>query len=174
MRKNDAAAMTPVKRREKLSQTTQAVAVRARIALGAIVVDALPRDEFAYPGPLRDKLIASILDGSKTTTTSLFAEYLKDGDEPSPVGALSVPIDSQGKPVCVLRQEASYTCRLADVTLERAINEGEGYRTVAQWRKAHESFWSSPEFVAELDDPDFRLDDDTVVVCERFELIQRL
>ncbi|MCH4189116.1 MAG: ASCH domain-containing protein [Bifidobacterium tibiigranuli] len=74
----------------------------------------------------------------------------------------------------MLRQEAAYICRLADVTLERAINEGEGYRTVAQWRKAHESFWSSPEFIAELDDPDFRLDDDTVVVCERFELIQRL
>ncbi|MCI1223917.1 ASCH domain-containing protein [Bifidobacterium subtile] len=166
--------MTLAKRRKQLSQTVQAVAARARIALGTIDVDALPRDEFAYPGPLRDKLIASILDGSKTTTTSLLAEYLKDGDQLSPVGALSVPIDSQGKPVCVLRQEEPYTCRLADVTLEHAINEGEEYRTVAQWRKAHEAFWSSPEFIVELDDPDFRLDDDTVVVCERFELIQRL
>ncbi|KFJ04661.1 ASCH domain-containing protein [Bifidobacterium subtile] len=174
MRNNDAAAMTLAKRRKQLSQTVQAVAARARIALGTIDVDALPRDEFAYPGPLRDKLIASILDGSKTTTTSLLAEYLKDGDQLSPVGALSVPIDSQGKPVCVLRQEEPYTCRLADVTLEHAINEGEEYRTVAQWRKAHEAFWSSPEFIVELDDPDFRLDDDTVVVCERFELIQRL
>jgi uncharacterized protein YhfF len=148
--------------------------MRALIAAGSVDVDKLPRDEFAYPGPLRDKLIAAILDGSKTTTTGLLAEYLKDGDEISPVGALSVPIDSHGKPVCVLRQEEAYTCRLADVTLEHAINEGEGHRTVAEWRKAHENFWSSPEFLAELDDPDFRLGDDTMVVCERFRLIQRL
>ncbi|MCI1219402.1 MAG: ASCH domain-containing protein [Bifidobacterium sp.] len=157
-----------------MSQTMKATDAGAPIAAGGIDVDKLPRDEFAYPGPLRDKLIAAILDGSKTTSTGLLAEYLKDGDEISPVGELSVPVDSQGKPVCVLRQEEAYTCRLADVTLEHAINEGEGYRTVAAWRREHERFWSSPEFLAELDDPGFRLDDDTMVVCERFRLIQRL
>jgi hypothetical protein len=27
--------------------------------------------EFAFPGPLRDQLVAAILDGTKTTTTGL-------------------------------------------------------------------------------------------------------
>ncbi len=39
----------------------------------------LPPAEFASPGPLRDSLIASILSGAKTTTTSLLIEYAVDG-----------------------------------------------------------------------------------------------
>jgi hypothetical protein len=32
---------------------------------------ALAKAEFVFPGPLRDRLVAAILDGSKTTTTGL-------------------------------------------------------------------------------------------------------
>jgi uncharacterized protein YhfF len=42
------------------------------------------------------------------------------------------------------------------------------------WRAAHEHFWTSDEFVAELGPPALALDDDTQVVCERFSLIERL
>lgn len=35
----------------------------------------LPKAEFAFPGPLRDRLVAAVLDGSKTATTGLVAEY---------------------------------------------------------------------------------------------------
>jgi len=35
----------------------------------------LPIVEFAFPGPLRDQLVAAILAGEKTTTTSLVADY---------------------------------------------------------------------------------------------------
>ncbi|HEX5993959.1 MAG TPA: hypothetical protein VFY84_02325 [Jiangellales bacterium] len=31
----------------------------------------LPTFEFAFPGPLRDKLVAAVLDGTKTATTGL-------------------------------------------------------------------------------------------------------
>jgi hypothetical protein len=31
----------------------------------------LPTVEFAFPGPLRDRLVAAILDGTKTSTTGL-------------------------------------------------------------------------------------------------------
>ena len=31
----------------------------------------LPLAEFAFPGPLRDQLVAAILSGAKTTTTGL-------------------------------------------------------------------------------------------------------
>ena len=43
----------------------------------------LPRNEFAFPGPLRDKLVAAILDGSKTATTGLLIDYEHEG-EPLP------------------------------------------------------------------------------------------
>ena len=35
----------------------------------------LPVAEFAFPGPLRDQLVAAILSGGKTTTTGLLADY---------------------------------------------------------------------------------------------------
>jgi uncharacterized protein YhfF len=35
----------------------------------------LPVAEFAFPGPLRDQLVAAILAGEKTTTTGLVADY---------------------------------------------------------------------------------------------------
>jgi hypothetical protein len=43
----------------------------------------LPIAEFAFPGPLRDQLVAAILAGEKTTTTGLVAEYEREG-EPLP------------------------------------------------------------------------------------------
>ena len=36
--------------------------------------------EFGFPGPLRDKLVAAILDGAKTSTTALVVEYEQDGE----------------------------------------------------------------------------------------------
>jgi uncharacterized protein YhfF len=39
--------------------------------------------EFAFPGPLRDQLVAAILDGAKTTTTGLLEDYEREG-EPLP------------------------------------------------------------------------------------------
>lgn len=35
----------------------------------------LPKAEFTFPGPLRDRLVAAILDGSRTSTTGLAIEY---------------------------------------------------------------------------------------------------
>lgn len=40
----------------------------------------LPREEFANPGPLRDALVAAILNGTKTSTTSLHADYAAEGE----------------------------------------------------------------------------------------------
>jgi hypothetical protein len=45
---------------------------------GSVPMDSsreLPRVEFAFPGSLRDKLVGAILDGTKTSTTSMIMEY---------------------------------------------------------------------------------------------------
>ena len=130
-------------------------------------LDELPLAEFAFPGPLRDKLVAAILSGAKTTTTALAAGYI---DEPLPVaGEVSAVVDSDGRRVAAIETTDVRVLRLADVDLRHALDEGEGDRTVAQWRAGHEQFWNSPEVLAELGD-DFTLDDDTQVVTERFRL----
>jgi uncharacterized protein YhfF len=48
-----------------------------------MAADDLPVAEFAFPGPLRDQLVAAILAGEKTTTTGLAADCEHE-NEPLP------------------------------------------------------------------------------------------
>lgn len=129
---------------------------------------------YAFPGPLRDKLLAAICSGKKTATSSLLVEYRAD-DEPLPVvGEQEVLISSAGLPVAITETTDVRVVRLDEVDLDHALDEGEGFRDVAEWRKAHERFWTSDEVRAELDDPDFVLDDATPVVLQRFAVVTGL
>ncbi|MCG7230043.1 ASCH domain-containing protein [Corynebacterium minutissimum] len=72
----------------------------------------LPRGEFAFPGPLRDALVTAILDGTKTTTTSLLVEYPRGYKPQEDVGNLEAVLDSQDNVVCVIRTtEAQVVCQ---------------------------------------------------------------
>ncbi|MGV0351762.1 ASCH domain-containing protein [Corynebacterium guaraldiae] len=129
-------------------------------------ISALPRGEFAFPGPLRDALVTAILNGTKTTTTSLLAEHPSGYKPQEDVGNLEVVLDSHDNAVCVIRTTEVQIRRLADVSDEHAIAEGEGYADASDWRAGHEQFWRSPEFVEHIGELD--INDDTQVVCQRF------
>lgn len=132
----------------------------------------LPLAEFAFPGPLRDRLVAAILSGEKTTTTGLHEEYLREGRPLEEPGSRSLVIDSDGSPVAVIETLEVELRRLADVGLRFAIAEGEGFETVAAWRDAHVRFFTSPEMVTALGDPPVVIDDDAIVVCETFRVVE--
>jgi uncharacterized protein YhfF len=132
-------------------------------------LDDLPRMEFAFPGPLRDRLVTAILTGVKTTTTSLLVET-ESGPLPQAGRVLAV-IDSADRPVAAIEITEVRVIRLADVDLRHAVDEGEGDQSVAQWRAGHEEFWHGAEVRAELGDPQFTVNDDTLVVAERFRLV---
>lgn len=134
----------------------------------------LPLCEFAFPGPLRDKLVTAVLDGSKTSTTATRLEYEVEQEELPMVGMQEVVIDSAGSPVAVIEMTAVRTARLADVDLQHAIDEGEGFTTVAQWRAGHEAFWHSQDMRNAMGDPHFTVDDDTEMVLQRFRVVARL
>lgn len=125
----------------------------------------MPKAEFAFPGPLRDKLVAAIVRGEKISTTGLLLDYEQEG-EPLPVpGEMSVVVDSQDQPVAVIQTDSVEVRRLGEVDLQHAIDEGEGYESVAQWREGHERFWRSYH-------PDLPIDDDLLLVLERFHVRQ--
>ena len=134
--------------------------------------DDLPVAEFAFPGPLRDQLVAAILAGEKTTTTGLVADYEHENDPLPAPGLLQVVVDSAGRGVAVIETTAVRVIPLADVDLDHALGEGEGFTSVAQWRAGHEQFWHSAEMREALGDPTFIVGDDTLVVVEEFRLIQ--
>ncbi|MFF7989691.1 ASCH domain-containing protein [Kitasatospora xanthocidica] len=137
-------------------------------------VVALPPEEFAFPGPLRDQLVAAVLGGAKTSTTGLVAGYEHEGEPLPRVGELAAVLDSDGRRIAVIETTDVRVVPLAEVDLQHALDEGEGYRSVAEWRTTHEGFWRSPEMLAALDDPDFTVDDATPLVLQRFRLVADL
>jgi uncharacterized protein YhfF len=132
----------------------------------------LPIAEFAFPGPLRDQLVAAILDGSKITTTGLMADYEHEREPLPRPGLREAVVDSTGERVAVIETTAVRVIRLADVDLAHALGEGEGYTSVAEWRAGHEQFWHSAEMREALDAPAFTVSDDTLVVAQTFRLLE--
>ena len=109
---------------------------------------------------LRQKLVDSVLRGDKTATAGL----RDDHDQPLPrIGDRSVLLGFDDEPVAALETTEVRVVRVADVDLAFALDEGEGFETLADWRRAHEKFWSDRE-----------IDDETLIVAERFKVVERL
>ena len=132
--------------------------------------------EFAFPGPLRDRLVGLILAGTKTATAGLVADYIVDGDVLPRPGDHAVVVDSTGSPVAIIETTRCELSTISRVTDQFARDEGEGFADAADWRVAHERFWNAylDDLRRDLGDPGFRLQDSTPVVCEWFRLIERL
>lgn len=128
---------------------------------------------YAFAGPQRDALLAAILNGAKTATSSLGAGYGPDDALPR-VGEREVLISSSGVPVGVAETIDVRVVPLGEVDLDHVVAEGEGFRSVDEWRAAHERFWASDEVRAEIDDPTFDLDDRAPVVLQRLRLVERI
>jgi uncharacterized protein YhfF len=136
----------------------------------------LPAWGFAFPGPGRDKLTTLALAGTKTTTAGLYVEVELGDDAMSVPGTREVLLDSDQRPVAVIETVDCRVARLADVDDRHAIDEGEGFANTHQFRVAHERFWNGyiDELRDGLGDPTFTIDDDTLVVLQRFKVIELL
>ena len=137
---------------------------------------ALYRWGFAEPGSLRDELTALALAGTKTTTAGLLVESVAMGEKIPGPGDREIMIDSAERPVAVVETVECPIKRLADVDDQHAIDEGEGYANAVEFRTDHEAYWNGYlESVRQrLGDPTFVLTDDTLVVLERFRIVERL
>ena len=102
-------------------------------------------DAWAFGGTAdqADELLGLVLSGTKTATSSALWSYEAE-DEPLPiVGELSIVCDGQGRPRALLRLTNVTVTNLDDVSERHAFAEGEGDRTLAYWRRAHEEFFRS-------------------------------
>ncbi|HEX9379926.1 MAG TPA: ASCH domain-containing protein [Gaiellaceae bacterium] len=113
---------------------------------------------------LRRKLVDAVLRGAKTATAGLRADFEPHTDEPLPrPGDRFVLLAFDEDPVAVVETTEVRVLRAGDVDLAFAVDEGEGFETVADWRRAHEAFWKDRE-----------IGDDTLIVAERFRVVERL
>jgi uncharacterized protein YhfF len=132
------------------------------------MTEKLPVSEYGFPGPLRDALVAAIIAGEKTSTTSLLCDYEREGESLPEVGDRAIVIDSAGDPVGIEQISEVRIVRIGDVDLEHALAEGEGFASVAEWRAGHEGFWHGSEYRDHVGDPAFCVTDDTLAVLVRF------
>ena len=131
---------------------------------------------FGLPGSdLRRELVELVLAGTKQATAGLLVEFTLDGDTVPYPGLREAVIGADGRFVGVIQTTDCEVVRVADVTDEFARAEGEGFADAAEWRAAHERFFGSylGELRTRLGDPGWALDDDTLIVCQRFTLVER-
>ena len=131
---------------------------------------------FADPGPMRDELTAAALAGVKTGTASLVAELEADGAPIPRPGDRSILRDSEDRPVAIVETTEVRIRRIADIDDQFAIDEGEGFAGSADWRASHMRYWNGylDDLRSRLGDASFNLDDDTLVVAERFRIVVEL
>lgn len=108
------------------------------------------------PG-LADELVELVVKDIKTASCST-------GDEPntSMPGERWVVLDGRGEPRCVIETIKVTYRRFDEVDDAFAHEEGEGYRSLAHWRRAHQSYFGRLG----------RYSDDMLLMCERFRLIE--
>jgi uncharacterized protein YhfF len=128
-------------------------------------LDDLPPFELGYARTdLRRKLVDAVLRGDKTATAGLRTDFGPHTDEPLPeVGQRFALLDFDDRPVAVVETTEVRIVAAEDVDLEFARDEGEGFETVEDWRRAHERFWA-----------EHHIDDSTLIVAERFRLVERI
>lgn len=112
---------------------------------------------------LADELLALVIAGVKTATCGA-VEHFGD-DEPFPqVGRRDVVLDGQGRPACVIETTEVTIRPFSAVDENFATAEGEGDRSYAYWRAAHEAYFERNGGFSE----------DMLLACERFKLVEVL
>ena len=107
-----------------------------------------------------------ILQGTKTATSSLLWEY-EDDKRPLPyAGSLSILLDGDDKPVCVVETTAAATKPFDEVDADFARQYGEGDRTLEGWRRL---CWE--DFSAQCTDMGRLPSEDMPLVCEHIRVI---
>lgn len=115
---------------------------------------------------MANELGALVTAGVKTATASAIWEYEAD-DEPLPeVGELSLILDGDEKPLCIIETTEVRILPFNEVDADFAYDEGEDDRTLLSWRRAHETFFKRtlPRIGREFDET-------MPILCERFRVI---
>lgn len=113
---------------------------------------------------MRTKLVDAVLRGDKTATAGLAADHAPHTSEPLPEpGDRWLLLDYDDQAVAIVETTEVRLVPAGEMDLDFARDEGEGFESVADWRAAHERFWA-----------DRGITDETIILAERFKLVERL
>jgi uncharacterized protein YhfF len=108
---------------------------------------------------MADTLLSLVLSKTKTATC-----WSAQAEGPMAVGSLEVFVDGEGVDRALVRVVSITLRRFCDVEADFAFAEGEGDRSLQDWRKGHRNFFErNGGFTLEME-----------LWCERFELVRAL
>ena len=117
---------------------------------------------------LADELGQLVLSGIKTGTCSSLWEWEAEGSLLPQPGQMTVVLDGQKRPMCIIETTQVWVCRFNNVDEEFAASEGEGDGSLAYWRAARIRTFSRvlPKIEREFSE-------EMPVVCERFQVVYK-
>lgn len=113
-------------------------------------------------------LAEAILAGTKTATTTPLDSYTAEQVAIPQVGDYNILLNGEMKPVAVLKTVVSELIPFYRISAEHAYHEGDGDRTIGDWRKR-----KTEEFTPTLEEHGKNLSSDTPMVSEVFEVVYR-
>lgn len=125
-----------------------------------------PAWSFGDTAEMADELLALVLAGRKTATSSALWEWEADGEALPEPGALGILCDGSGEPRALIRTEAVEVVPFDRVPAEHAAAEGEGDGSLEHWRQAHAAYFT--DVLAQVGRT---FAPDMPVVLERFAVI---
>ena len=84
-----------------------------------------------------DELLALVLSGRKTATSSALRDLEAAGEELPAPGSLSIILDGDGWPRALVRTTRVRVVPFGEVDVAHARAEGEGDRTLEHWQEVH-------------------------------------
>jgi len=118
---------------------------------------------FGDSASLSASLIALVRTGRKTATCGALHDFTNEGDELPVAGRTDIVLNWDHTPALVVRTVAVEMKRFCDVEEAFALQEGEN-DSLADWQASHQAFFER----------NGGFDDEMVLVCERFELVEDL
>lgn len=113
---------------------------------------------------MADELLALVLAGKKTATVSV---VLEDEQTPS-VGDLSLVLNGQGNPACVIKTVYLETVKFCDLTWDMVKFEGED-DNFEQWKSGNIRYWTR-----DAARRGYTFTDQTPITFECFEVVKVL
>lgn len=127
-----------------------------------------PHEAWAFcgGGPFADELAALVLEGIKTATASTLIAYETEGEPLPTPGCYSVILYQDGSAAGVIRDTKVSLVPFDQVSAEHAYREGEGTRTLEEWRDIHRRAFA-PDYAA----AGRAFDECGICVLEEFERV---
>ncbi len=115
---------------------------------------------------MADDLGALVASGVKRATCGALWEYEFENEPLPQVGDLSIVLDGAKRPLCIIKITEVTIRPFNEVDAQFAYDEGEGDRTLEDWRRGHERF-----FTRSLADINREFGETMPLVCERFRVV---